>query len=247
MAGWASLIGAWSTGMETNYELGKTQTKQRTLSPEAMNQLIYQVLSSDQGLAALSQGENMSGGHSSSTKAQLAQDMATKLAGELAILTAPETTTSMDIKSTKEGRALSRFGDYGDENNVVNGGSGADPGNLDGNTETVICTELNRQGLLPNELYRHPAAFVHFLSLDSRTVLGYHAWANGCVPIIARSPRLSRFILPIAMGRYEMITSGKFNLLGALTIYVAQPICFAIGSLITLFNGVKNGRTLRTA
>jgi len=240
--GWGSLVGAWQSGMDNNYERAGTTTKRRDLSPEAMNQLIYQVLSSDAGLAALSQGENMSGGHSSTTKALLAQDLSVKIAGELATLTAPEITDNVDIKTTKEGRLMSRFGDYGDENNVFNGGNVGDPGNLFNNTRTVICTELNRQGLLSDELYDHPKALIHFQELPVETVRGYHSWAERTITTLASSPRLSRCILPIAVGRYKMITTGQWNLLGWITIAIAQPICWLIGKIIIEMEK-QNGRS----
>lgn len=239
MAGFAGAWGTWNTAMENNYERLGTTTKRRDLSPEAMNQLIYQVLSSDAGLAALSQGENMSGGHSSTTKALLAQDLTTKIAGELAALTAPEITSNEDVKTTKEGRAVSKIGDFGDKYNFFNDKSG---GTDSVGSKTVICTELNRQGLLSDELYHHPKALEHFEELPAETVRGYHSWAERTITTLASSPRLSRCILPIAVGRYKMITTGQWNLLGWITIAIAQPICWLIGKIIIEMEK-QNGRS----
>ena len=145
--------------------------------------------------------------------------MMTKLIGELASVTAETVTTGDEVKTTKEGRALNSFADK---------------------TGTVICTELNRQGLLSDELYLHEKAQKHFTDMPKETVAGYQVWANKCVPVLAKSPRLSKAVLPIAKSRYEMITGQGFRFLGALTIYIGQPICYMIGSFIS--TGDSHGR-----
>jgi len=55
-----------------------------------------------------------------------------------------------------------------------------------------------------------------------------------------RSPVLSNLLLPVAVSRYKMITTGKFHFLGALTLYIGQPICFLIGAALSL--GDSNAR-----
>jgi hypothetical protein len=80
---------------------GQAGTSQKVLSQEGINKLIYDVLSSDQGLAALAGPEGLSGGGKSSTKALMAQDLVTKLVGELANVTAPTVTTQQSTSSKK--------------------------------------------------------------------------------------------------------------------------------------------------
>lgn len=232
--GWEGAWGVWGKAMDNNYVRSGNQTTQKVLSQDAVNKLIYDVLSSDQGLASLASGENLSGGFKSSSKSLLAQDLVTKIIGELANITAPTTTTNEEVKSTKEGRAVDKIGDYGDKYGIdVKNGSPL-------TKNTVICTELNRQGLLEDSLYEHPAALAHFESLDPRVIRGYHSWGVGAAAHLASSPRLSRWIAPIARSRYQMITTGKFHFLGALTIYLAQPICFVIGSVLGEKNAVES-------
>ncbi len=189
-----------------------SQTTQKNLSQPAIDKLIYDVMSADDGLASLVSGEGITGGYGSTSKTLMAQDFMTKIIGQLALVTAPETVTKKEKKSGAKGG-------------------------------TVICTELNRQGLLPDELYH--AGTDHFLALPEETFVGYHIWAQKCVPILSRSPNLARFIAPIAVSRYEMITGARrFTFWGAVTIYIGQPICFLIGSIILALENkeASNGR-----
>ena len=238
MAGFAGAWSTWNSAMDNNYVRNGTQTTQKVLSQDAVNKLIYDVLSSDQGLAALSSGENISGGFKSSSKGLLAQDLITKIVGELATITAPTVVTNQDIKSTKEGRFVDKVGDKTDATFSWDSNTGPKEQSKDVLGNTVICTELNRQGLLEDSLYEHPAANSHFCSLHPAVIRGYHSWAIGVATYLASSPRLSRWITPIARSRYKMITTGEFHFLGAITIYLAQPVCFLIGKLL----GEKNGR-----
>jgi hypothetical protein len=96
--------------------------------------------------------------------------------------------------------------------------------------KTVICTELMRQGKLSEELYN--AGHEHFLSLPPEVIVGYRVWADKVVPLMQKSPLLSKMLAPVANARYEMIVNKKFSLIGAATIYIGQPICFLIGTCL---------------
>lgn len=187
-----------------------SSVKYLDLSTEGYNKIIKDILSSDQGLASLATGENLSGGYGSSVKAQLAQDLVLNVAGEMAKLTAPTVENTKSVKKKSSG-----------------------------GTKTVICTELERQGLLNSILY--DAGIPHFLSLPEETVAGYRVWANHVVPHMQKYPWIAKAIAPIATSRYEMIGLGEFRFLGALTIYVGQPICFVIGTLLKLFGKENYG------
>jgi len=201
----------------TNTE--NTKTSQKILTQEGINKLIYDALSADQGLASLATGENLSGGYGNSTKALLAQDFMVKLIGELANVTAATVSTDNTQKDERTDKV---------ENTSKGGGA----------LKTVICTELYEQGKLSSDLYNHTKAFAHFDALPLDTVKGYHAWAIPVVSLMRKSPRLCNLLLPVVRARYLMVTTGKFNLLGAITIYVGQPICNLIGKFVT---GAANG------
>lgn len=239
MAGmpWDGALGLWGKAMDNNYELGTVQRTRKNLSQEAIDKLIYDALSSDAGLAALASGENLTGGAKSSSKTLLAQDMMAKLIGELASVTAETETSEDQVKTTKEGRAVNKIGDFGDKYNAFNRGQ-----NLD---DTVICTELRRQGLLSQELYSsvgHPWKQVPYF-----TWRGYHFWAAHIAKAMRTSPLLTSFFRPIVQSRYELLAEKPgFHFLGRLT-RLAEPLCYILGvvvAYIAAYKDVKNGRTI---
>lgn len=214
-------IGGFKIGAEFGSEAVKVSNSkqaigstQKVLSQAAIDKLIYDVLASNDGLASLATGENLSGAYSSSAKSQMAQDFTTKLIGELANVTAETITQGSETGKSSSSKKSSGI-------------------------KTVICTELHKQGLLSSDLYEHPAAREHFLALNPLVISGYHLWALAVVERMKSSPRLSAALLPVAKARYEMVTTGKFNLLGAATIYLGQPICYILGAIANL--GVKYG------
>lgn len=196
-------FGFSGSGTKTNQS--GTERIQKVLSQEAIDKLIYDVLSSDNGIAQLAAGENLSGGSSSSTKTLQTQDFLTKVIGELANVTAE--TIKLSDSSTSE--------------NKKSGGA-----------KTVICTELHRQGKLDTELYE--AGTPHWNVLNHTVWRGYICWAEHVVPLMQKSELLSNLLAPIVRSRYQMIATGKFHFLGALTLYVGQPICYLIGLVMSL-------------
>lgn len=238
---WPALIAAAGSilGQPENVTTNGTSTSRKNISKEGFDKIVSDILSSDQGLAQLATGENLSGGYGSTTKAQLAQDLVTKLAGELANVTAETVTTQNS--NTDNDSVLESMGSkfkVGEAFNIARGGR-ADPlGNLvSGKKATVICTELVRQGLLDKELYDAGAA--HFLGLPTRTIIGYTCWAKKVIPVMQRSRQLSNFLLPIAVARYNHITGRKRNVIGFLTVHIAQPICYVIGYIVEVLYGYR--------
>jgi len=201
-----------TTGSETQVA-NQTTTTGKVLSQDAINKLIYDVSSADQGFASLATGENLAGGYASSSKALLAQDFMVKLIGELANVTAQTVSTEQGTASKQSVSSSTK---------------------KSGGLKTVICTELHRQGLLSNDLYNHPAAIKHFLNLHPYTIAGYQLWGMGVAERMRTSGLLTHLMLPVAKARYRMVTTGRFNLLGAATIYIGQPACFVLGFLANL-------------
>ena len=153
------------------------------------------------------QGQGTAGMYGSSTNTLLTQRFVTDIAGELAKLTAEQV---QDFDKRKDESKDSR--------------------KASGGMKTVICTELERQGLLDTELYE--AGHSHFLSLPAQTVRGYRVWANKVVPLMQKSPRLSKALAPVANCRYEHVTGKRKNFLGWITVHVCQPICYLIGFFV---------------
>jgi hypothetical protein len=194
-----------------------TEVTRRNVSQEGIDKIMRDILGSEDGLASLAVGENISGGSASTTKTQLSQDLVTKLAGELALINA-ETITTKSSEGYQKDRSFQTGAKGGYE------GQG-----------TVICTELVRQQLLDKELY--DAGTAHFQSLPSRTIRGYQCWAKRVVPLMKNSPKLSKALLPIAKARYLHITNRKHNLVGFLTVWIAQPLCYVIGYTLEILYG----------
>jgi len=189
-----------------------TQTSQKKLDQAAIDKLIADVLGSDQGLSALAQGENVAGMFGTTVKTQLAQDLVTKLVGEIANITAPTVTTTNQAQKQESSTQQSAK-----------------------KKATVICTELVEQGRFSEHLYYHPKALEHFENLQEETISGYHFWAIPVVRLMKKSPALCEFFLPIVYARYEYIIHGRRTLIGAATVHVGQPICYVIGCALKLF------------
>lgn len=90
-----SLFGDTTRGTtSTNSNTSGTQTERLKLSEDALNAIIRDVLGGADGLASLFSGEKVAGIFNSSVAAQAAGDLASKLVGELAKLTAERETTA---------------------------------------------------------------------------------------------------------------------------------------------------------
>jgi len=92
---------------------------------------------------------------------------------------------------------------------------------------SFVCTELLRQGQV------HPLVYIageeSFNALSRYTKLGYWTFAKLLSQRMQHSRVLSSVLGYIFRSRYLYILGRRFNLVGALTVYVGQPICYAIG------------------
>lgn len=186
-----------------------TRTTKLNIDQAGLDKIIQDIMGSEQGLAALVQGQNTAGLYGSSTNTLMAQRFVTDIAGELAKLTAEQVTNDTSYEKTIDKKAEQKGG---------------------GKIGTVVCTELVRQGLLSEELYA--AGHEYFLSLSPQTVRGYRVWANKLVPVMGRSKLLCKLLLPLAEARYLQITGRKKSILGWLMSSVAEPICYMIGFFV---------------
>jgi hypothetical protein len=169
-------------------------TEQTQFGPAAIQEIIYQALSGQGGVAAIQTQQNISGGYGSSTaKLQLA-DLIANTAGEIGKATGPKRTTGESNTKKKK---------------------------------SVICTKLNEMGKLDTELYH--AGKAHFEALPDEVVCGYRSWACGIAEKLPTSPKLTAVCAYVANKRYTYIVYGTWNLVGWLTVVVAEPICGLIG------------------
>jgi len=214
-------------GLKNNQWTDQTGTisKKKNISQEGIDKIIYDIMSSDKGLANLGALENSSGGYGATDKTLMAQDLMTKLAGEIAILTAEDVQTT-DM-SNKNSDPMNRF--FGEPQSM---------------SETVICSELVRQGKFSQELKN--GGHSHFLKLHRFTVSGYHFWGKPVATWMRTSQLLTALMFPVVQSRYAQIVYGKRSFLGSATIYFGQPVCFVIGAVLAgtaklkgLFHGFR--------
>ena len=103
---------------------------------------------------------------------------------------------------------------------------------------TVLCTELHRQGLLSEKIYRSDSILGEYYAKNYPTMVsGYHFWG---VPLakLMRKSKLATFIMkPFITAwakqmHYELTKEGKPILFGKLIQFIGIPICSLIGKLI---------------
>jgi hypothetical protein len=80
-----------------------TSTEQTNLTPEAIDEIIRNMMESDSGLAAILQNQAGKGLYNSTTAQLLANDLAARVAGKAALASAP-TTRTQSTKSTMAGK-----------------------------------------------------------------------------------------------------------------------------------------------
>lgn len=114
-------------------------------------------------------------------------------------------------------------------------GLGAGPG---GDSGTVICTELHRQGLMTDYIYKADSEFGETLDEDTRR--GYHLWGKPIAKAMSKSALLTQIVRPLAMEwAYEMANRqgslSRKSWIGSAMLYVGVPVCRMVGKII------KNG------
>jgi len=124
-----------------------------------------------------------------------------------------------------------------DEYHAIVGGEG-DGGGDSGGDGTVICTELARQGLIPQEWFEADAATgKEFEANDPDVITGYHCWAIPVAKLMSKSKIATRIAslmaIPWAKEMYIRQGNNGFGTLrGKIAVHVGVPICRLIGKII---------------
>lgn len=111
---------------------------------------------------------------------------------------------------------------------------------------SVICTEMNRQGLLSKNIRLADEVFGSNMKRTRPEVYaGYYCWAKYVVRVMKKSKRFTKFVcffgLPWAKQMaYEQGYLGRGSILGAAIMKVGVPFCALIGKLI-----LKKGKYAR--
>jgi hypothetical protein len=105
---------------------------------------------------------------------------------------------------------------------------GADGAGAGGNGGTVICTELHRQGLLPDKVYLSDSAYSK--TIDKDAYYGYRKLFTPVAKAMAKTKILTFFVAPFGMAiAYEMASRVndeiKGNIIGKAIMAIGIPFC----------------------
>ncbi|MAZ02527.1 MAG: hypothetical protein CMN56_05255 [Sneathiella sp.] len=123
--------------------------------------------------------------------------------------------------------------DQGEARNDPNPAPSGDPGA--GQGDTVICSELYRQGIMPRHIWEADERFGD--TLDKSTLEGYHRWAEPWVRVMQRSPLATRLTWLVARPwayymAFKMKAVKEDNATGRLLMKIGLPLCQTIGNRI---------------
>lgn len=99
--------------------------------------------------------------------------------------------------------------------------------------ESVICTELYKQGYIDKDLYLTESTYGQLL--PEEVLSGYHKWAKPVVKKMKESKRLTNFIYNISKPvlqemAHRVDRKYKRSVIGCIILYIGEPICYFIGS-----------------
>jgi hypothetical protein len=106
--------------------------------------------------------------------------------------------------------------------------------------DSVICTELHRQGLLETEVYLKDAEFGVFLKQNHpNVVVGYHFLAKPVVKLMKKSPLFTKIISYPTLKWAYYIAGKSDSVIGTFIFKVGIPVCSVIGTIKTKIVGEK--------
>lgn len=111
-------------------------------------------------------------------------------------------------------------------------GSFGDPGGGEGgDSGTVICTELLRQGMFDPDLYDEECRAL--FKVRDMAIRGYHVWAVPYVRLMRRSKTATIIARPFAVRWAEHITGRRKTVTGWLMRNIGEGICALVGLCMT--------------
>lgn len=118
---------------------------------------------------------------------------------------------------------------------------------------SVVCTELNRQGLMSRELYRSDTAFAKEF-MTPATLRGYRLWGVPLVRLMRKSPRVTAIAAWFAIARAHYIASltggaeysPQLARRGKIINTIGVPMCKLLGMFVTTKKDFHNYISLYT-
>lgn len=111
------------------------------------------------------------------------------------------------------------------------------PPQMPGMFNTVICTELHRQGLLPTDIYQKDSEYGKTLPIE--VLVGYTTIASPVVNLMKSSKLFTKLISIPAINWAKHISGVQYSYFGRSVQLIGEPICGLLGKIIISVSGVK--------
>jgi hypothetical protein len=109
------------------------------------------------------------------------------------------------------------------------------PPEAKGLMDSVICTELYRQGIMPLHIYSKDQAYGLELARTSpEVIVGYHFWAKPLVKLMEKSKLFTKLVSYPAMKWAKHIAKEENSIIGQIAVHLGQPLCGLLGKLISV-------------
>lgn len=205
-----------TTSNNTTKNVDLTTTESEDVSPEKALALLEKLLSSTQGLAAVSSGQKVAGLYDSTVSQQLTNDLLSQ--------------STADIAALSKVKTSSQTGTVTDSSVQTNKKKGA--------LEWIVCTELYTQGRMPHKFYRH--GFKVFAEHSPRIKQGYYYWAVPLTQHLRKHPDsvLSAITQDVFNARAEYLAANggcreaRKTVLGFITTYSLIAICWLLSRTV---------------
>jgi hypothetical protein len=117
-------------------------------------------------------------------------------------------------------------------------GSRPAPPESKGLMDSVLCTELHRQGLMDRDLYLRDAAYGEYLKkYNPNVVVGYHFLAAPFVKLMKKSSMFTSIMKYPILSWAKHIAGEESSTWGYLCQNIGEPVCAIIGKLISKLSG----------
>jgi len=104
--------------------------------------------------------------------------------------------------------------------------------------DSVLCTELHRQGLMSRDLYLKDAAYGEYLKkYNPNVVVGYKFLAAPFVALMSKSSMFTSIMKYPILSWAKHIAGEKSSTWGHLCQNIGEPVCAIIGKLISKLSG----------